>query len=203
MSTDPKNGVMVLSDDDRSPVVGPRRARITRPLTEPPAYSGRWGCAWVCDLASIRRGRPFDAPPDATIAHWIIEAPWSSEVVHSYSLAVVHLRSVLGIRPPTLLIPGASHEMALIAINPGADRAAMIRNAVTADQWLQPQVFGAQLAEPSDEAAAIRVARAGQLVCDGRLSPHPTHIESWIELFGGNMCRDGRALTVRSGEETN
>ena len=185
----PELGGAASGPEPLSPVVGPRRCRVTRPVASPPHYTGRWGRAWRVDLAAARKKRPHGAPPDAMIVHWVVEAPYSSEVVHSYSLMLVHLRFDFVHAPVTRYLDGATHEVALVAIHPEADRDAMLAAPAEVDGWLAPPVFGAQIVASSDEAAEGRVLHAVDLICSGRLSPHPTHARSWVELFGDNMLR--------------
>lgn len=180
------------AEEAPGPIVGARPCRISRPLLVPAARRGRFGRAWVCDLSAIRLKMPASSPPDAVIAHWLVEAPWSSEVVHSYSLIVVHLRYIFGSTPARLCVAGATHELALWAVNPGVDRAHMLTEPVRREDWLLPPVFGAQIVVGSDDAAVRRVAHAVDLVLEGRLSPHPAHVRSWAALFGDELLRRKR-----------
>lgn len=177
--------------EPRSPVIGARRCRVTKPLTVPATHRGRWGSAWRVDLNQVRRKQRVGAGAvrDATVAHWIIEAPWSSEVVHSYSLVCVHLRFELPLAPVVRYVEGATHEVALLAIHPQVDRIHMLREPVRMDSWLRPAVFAAQIIVGDDATAINRCGHAVDLVCAGRLSPHPTHARDWAELFGDNMMR--------------
>lgn len=175
------------------PIVGRVRARITRPLDHvQPDYRGRFGRAWRVRLEIMREKRQREtgkASSDAMVEHWIVEAPWSHEIVHSYSIVLVHLRSMSEKKPVTRYLPGATHEVALRAINPMADRGEMLRQPINLGNWLEPPVFAAQIVEPDDAAASVRVKRATELVCEGRISPEPSHVKSWAELFGDNMLR--------------
>lgn len=174
-------------DQPTSPIVGPRKCRITRPLVMPPSCGGRFGRAWRVDLAAARAKRGLSSPPDATVAHWVVEAPWSSEVVHSYSLILIHLRFTLHHQPVVRHLEGATHELALFAIHPETERAQMLAAPADPQVWLQPPVFAAQIVAREDDVAAARVGHAVSLVCEGRLSPHPTHARAWAQLFGDNM----------------
>ena len=184
----------VTSPEPLAPTVGPVPARISCPITSrPPDYAGRWARAWQCDLERARRLRP-PGMRDAVVAHWVLEAPWSSQVVHSYSLMLTHLRFMPDKGPIIRYLDDATHELALIAINPQADRALMLVAPAHPDEvWLQPPVFAAQLVAPSDQAAIQQMLRAVELVGEGRLSPHPTHARAWAEIFGDNMLRHAAA----------
>lgn len=191
------NQVQIVDTSALPPVVGCVRARITRPLTSEPVFRGRFGRAWTCDLEAIRCERL--GASDAMLAHWIVEAPWSHQVVHSYSLILVHLRFILD-RPVLRYLENATHEVHLRAIHPETDRAGMLRGPINLGYWIEPVVFAAQIVETSDAAAEARVRRAAELICEGRISPHPAHVRTWAELFGDNMLRVA-AVPVQSEEE--
>jgi hypothetical protein len=182
-----------VAEQPATPVVGRVRARIAYPLDAPPDVRGRFGRAWGVDLAAVRRRVPPGAPPDAMVAHWIIEAPWSHQVVHSYSLMVVHLRHMLGKRDYPVYLDGATHEMCLQAIRPDAPRGRMLVEPPDPRVWVEPMAFAAQIVAADDGVALRRVLRAVELVCEGRLSPHPSHARAWAELFGDNMLRRASA----------
>lgn len=200
------NGVslagLAAEGEEPSPIVGSRRCRISRPLTAPAAHIGRWGKIWLVDLAAARRKLSLGAIPDATVVHAVLEAPWSSEVVHSYSLICTHLRPrplYLG-RPVIKYLEGATHEFSLLAINPDVDRLPMLTAPADPGVWLSPPVFAAQIVASGDEAAVARVMHAAELVCAGVLSPHPTHVRSWVQLFGDNIMRRAQVPSEQVGE---
>lgn len=194
--------VMAAEAEQPSPVVGSRPCRITRPLHVRPDYVGRFGRAWRVNLVAARKGIMIQPgmTPDALVAHWVLEAPWSSQVVHSYSWLLIHLRFAFD-KPVRKYLPDATHELALLALHPEADRAAMLGAPTDLNAWLRPPVFAAHIAEKSDEAAVTRAFRAIELVCAGRLSPHPTHIRAWAELFGGNMMMEVAAQAAAVEKE--
>lgn len=175
-----------------SPIIGARRCRISRPLKLQPTHVGRYGRGWLVDLAAGRKKQPPGTPIDATVAHWIVEAPWTSEVVHSYSLICVHLRFSLTHAPVVRKLEGATHEVGLWAIRPDVDREPLVLSEMhLGDAWLRPEVFAAQFVARDDGEAAQRMGHTVELICDGRLSPHPTHAATWASIFGGNMMRSG------------
>lgn len=153
----------------------------------------------MCDLEAARRHAQLGAPPDAEVAHWIIEAPWSSEVVHSYSIVLVHLRPIVGWSEVARYLDGATHGLALWAISPQTDRERLLREPVYPLDWLQPAIFAAQIVARDDGEAAQRVVHAVELVCAGRLSPHPTRVRDWAEIFGYNMLARARPLLPAGG----
>lgn len=146
------------------------------------------------------RGQVGQQFSDATVAHWIVEAPWSHQVIHSYSLVLTHLRFTPGTKPPTKFLPGATHEVALWALNPMAPRDLLLRGPIDTTMWLA-LVYAGQIAEPTDSAATARIRRAAELVCQGRVSPYVEHVSSWIELFGDSIMRVARPPKPESDEE--
>lgn len=194
-----------VAEEERTPIapiIGARPCRISRPLRRPPTHAGRWGRAWRVDLDAVRRRMIMAGtiPHDAMVVHWLVEAPWSSLVVHSYSLVCVHLRYQPG-APVERYLEGATHEVVLIAINPSAEREPMLQAPIDPEVWLSPPIFAAQIIESDDNAAATRISRAVELICDGKLSPHPTHVRSWAVLFGDNMLRHAVGGRSGNGEE--
>lgn len=184
-----------------TPIVGRTRARVTVPLLVPPTITGRFGRAWLCDLAAARRSLPPPPAPDAMVAHWIVEAPWSHEVIHSYSLMLVHLRHMMGRRPPAPYLEGATHEICLYAIHPHAPRERMLVEAPHPSVWLEPMAFAAHFIAGNDDAAAERIVLAVRRVCEGALSPHPSHAGAWAEMFGDNMLRHARRPAPGASDE--
>lgn len=202
----PINGKLILAgsasvQEDLAPVIGARRCRVSRPLKVAPDHRGEYGRGWRVDLEAIRKRMPPEIRQrDATVVYWLVEAPWSSEVVHSYVLVCVHLRFSFFTGPVTRYLGGATHEMRLVAVNPQADREQLLVGVRDAETLLRPDVFAAQFIAADDAAAAARVAHAVELVCGGRLSPHPTHVRSWVELFGDNMVRRAQAPAPEQAE---
>lgn len=185
-------GTIDPSRAGRVPLLGSARAPIRRPLNVPPSMVGKMGRAWQCDLDAARCKLVDRARQDATVAHWIVEAPWAHPVWHSYSLVVVHLRDLPGLCPPLLYLDGATHEMHVYAIDPDADRERMLTSPIDFSCWLSPLNFAAQFRAPSDAVAASRVCQTVALICDGRLSPDTDFMRDWVQLYGDNMLKRSR-----------
>lgn len=176
------------------PVIGAHKARITYPLDAPAHVSGEYGRAWLCDLNAARAKMLISgmAQPDTMMSHWIVEAPWSHEVVHSYSLILIHLRHSPSQRPVFRYRADATHELTLYPIHPAAPREQMLAGPVNPTMWVPPIAFASQIAESTDPAAEVRIYQAVKAICAGKLSPHPDHARYWAELFGD--CMLSRAL---------
>lgn len=175
------------------PVVGRVRARITRPLSLEPNISGRYGRAWSCNLDTARLSGSPGQPPDATVALWVMELPWSHQVVHSLLLGIVHLRYLPGRPRPEYYLEGATHEVHLFGLHPEADRAHLVLNGVDPRMLIRPPMFAAQMICGSDDEARTGARRAVWLACDGKLGSRPEHMRAWAEVFGDNMLRHALA----------
>lgn len=190
------NGVPIIGGADVTrrllppPIVNPVRARIAYPLNVPPTHQGRYARAWEVDLPAIRRTMvPQRLEPDAMVAHWVIEAPWCHQIVHSYSLVVLHLRELPGRRSVDKFRPDATHEIQLFGINPAAPRAQILTQPLDPSMWVTPPAYIGQIAVQSDTRAVAEAQHAVNLILEGRLSPDPRHVWSWAKIFGDDVLK--------------
>ena len=148
-----------------------------------PTLTGPAGRAWRQDLNAIR-AKCIPNKQDATLASWIIEAPWANCMWPHYWLALIHLRQLDDKRPTKIYLPGATHEIWIYALDP--------REKITLDDlphFLTPMNFAAQFIEPGDQRAQDRVCSAVVEILDGRLSPDTDYIKQWYRRFGDNMIK--------------
>jgi len=153
-----------------------------------PDLTGPRGRAWRIDMDAYFK--TFNISEDdrrrASIAGWIIEAPWAHPFWHSYAIGLLHLRPHPD-HAPVINRPGATHEFWLHAMNPKESREPII-NATGAPHLLLPANFAAQLVQPSDEDAIAYVESAAvKEIVEGRLSPDTDFARLWIERFGDYM----------------
>ncbi len=163
-------------------------------ITDKPAIVGRGARAWLIDLEAARKRRGVPPNSDATIVHWVLEAPWAHPLWHSYSVVCIHLRPLAHHHEIKFYLDGATHEIWVISLDPrSGSRQKLLEYATWGVEGstpsLNPPNFASQFIEISDDLAIERVARAIEQVCDGELSPDTDYIQSWVELFGSNMIR--------------
>lgn len=170
-------------------------AKILKPITLPALVGGAHGRAWLCNLPEGLRRAKVSETDDATLAYWIVEASWAHPIWHSYAIVLVHLRPLPDLRPTKFYLANATHELWVMALDPDADRAAIIEGELSGRWWLQPKNFAAQFIEATDDLALARIRAAVQRICDGRLSPDSDLIHQWVALFGDNMLRDRTVAT--------
>lgn len=81
----------------------------------PPDMHGQWAAAW--------RQRCYERTDDprmqATVDSWLVRSPMSHPFWWWYAVYLVHLRPAEGLGPPKLGFPEATHELGVIALNPG------------------------------------------------------------------------------------
>lgn len=196
-----------MSDDEKPTVImvgtGARNAEMLSdiagaPMKKTPAEPavrkapdlvGEHGKAWTCDLAVGLRTMNLRPEDDATLVHWVVEAPWAHPAWHSYSIVLVHLRPMPDGRQTKLYLEGATHEMTVWAMDPKVDRNTLVDTGIVGGHWMRPTNFGAQFIEIADELALKRINRSVQDICDGRLSPDTDFIRTWARLYGDNMIK--------------
>lgn len=162
---------------------------IKGPIAVAPDVVGTRGRAWKCDLLRVRNANP---ETDATLVHWLIEAPWAHPCWHSYSLVMIHLRPLAGEvagGETKFYLPCATHELWLYALDPNKERESMIKTGAVDNRWLRPANFGAQFTELNDEDALARILTVVTEVCNGELSPDTDHTRAWIKRFGHSMIK--------------
>lgn len=163
-------------------------------ISTPPTITGAYSRAWSIDLDRARSGMAAAGRTDATVAGWIIAAPWAHPFWHSYRLVLIHLRPMPDNRPTKFYLPGATHEIWLEALDPDHPRQSAVDGSPA--HTLRPMNFGAQFIEASDADAAARIASSVKMICDGLLNPDTDAIRQWVALYGDNMLRDRERRVV-------
>lgn len=129
-----------------------------------PDLQGVSGRAWV----SLPRTNL--AAPDMTLANWLLHCPASHPLWPWYMVSLIHLRPVDGVKEAQIRIPGAQHELVIIAIDPGLDPDPD-PDSTTGYHYLRPINLAEQFVVP-DDAAAIKLAGVVvQSFVHGGLSP--------------------------------
>jgi hypothetical protein len=155
-------------------------------LQAPPTKQTQYGKAWRIDLSLWRQYAASQGAgtAGAEVSAWIVEAPWAHPVWHSYLLMAIHLRGAPDLPAPVIHLPGASHECAVIALNP--------EYTPTLDRfprYLRPLNFTGQWVAESDEAAAVKIEACVDEILSGVLSPDTDYMRKWIERFSDSNIK--------------
>lgn len=127
--------------------------------------SGRVATAERMPLVDIR------APAEeACLAAWLIDAPGQAIAWRHYLLSVCHLRPVPGAGPAVIRIPGATHELLLIALDPAGNPNVGDRESL---RFLTPLNAEAQFTVDTDAQAVALAEEATRAICDGYMPAEP------------------------------
>jgi hypothetical protein len=130
----------------------------------------------------------------ATLAAWFLNCPGQSPGWDRYLLSVIHLRPIPRARPAAILVPGATHEVILFALDP-------IRRPqpTRPHSWkpLLPINVMEQVQLPDDDAARTLLRGAARAVMDGLLPAEPA-LSGAVEPWRTSMIRTAAHLR---GEE--
>lgn len=164
-------------------------APITDPIDLPPVLRGKYSSAWAVDLDAFRKGPGGAGPNDASVAGWVVQAPWAHPVWHSYLVSIVHLRPLPRQTVDLIIkLEGATHEVFCYALCPEHPRLPLIKGEGP-PYPLTPANYVGQFVAASDAAAMEQVEKAVQQICDGTLSPDTDFRRLWFALFGDHFYR--------------
>lgn len=137
-------------------------------MTDHETYLGRNGRAERLTLDPSLQGA------DTTLAWWLLTGTWHP-AWPQFVISVIHLRDVEGREPAKLQFPGATHELIVLALNPGDppkvyEAADLERKGLKLCGYLEPIDVVHQF-EATDEQME-KLARLSAWGCvDGLLNP--------------------------------
>ena len=166
------------------------RLKIKDPLTRKPDISGPHGRAWLVNGEAARIKAGVAPEQVAQIAAWVIEAPWAHLAWHSYWLCLTHLRPMPDVRDTIVYLDGGTHELVLYAMDPQKRRDDVLDGDNPFPALLSPCNFAAQIIEPGDAEAVMRISETVQDICNGVISPDTDFIRVWGLRFGDNMMKE-------------
>lgn len=146
--------------------------------------------AWLLDQEARVKAQGFSPEHDATLASWIVAAPWAHPFWFNYWIYLCHLRPIdrgEGPIPTKFHLEGATHEMWVAALSPEVPLKEQLEADVPA--YLTPNNFAAQMIYPSDEVAKQHIERAVRDILAMQLSPDTDFRSQWVARFGSSMVR--------------
>lgn len=139
-------------------------------------------------------------PGKAFGAAWLLTAPWAHPFWSQYEIALYDLTTKIeGMGDPILYLEGATHEVAVHALDPNhpVDR---LPRKDSEGSWLgalhrlTPANHAYQFRAESDEAATARIQGVVDAINAGTVSPDTDFIQQWDALFS-----DGQSLRKSAG----
>jgi len=134
-------------------------------------------CGWMAwDLTLPKRlERPDHA---ATIAGYLLFCPGAHAFLSWWMTSVIHLRDIPGVPPAKIIVPGATHEILCVTINP--ERCPDPDPEHTEDfHYLRPIDQAVQFIAPSDAAATAVLAALVNRIVIGDISPDSDYRSVW------------------------
>jgi len=154
----------------------------------PPTLIGEHGAAWEVDLPRARQLAGETEQSDATVAMWIVFAPWAHPLWAYYAIGAIHLRPHPARKPAKIYNdPRVTHEVVVFALDPltvpeTVNTAKLVKMTPVnfAGQWVV-----AERPNPVDldRGAAAKVRATVEEILAGVLSPDTDFIREWVKRF--------------------
>lgn len=160
----------------------------------PPDIDG-FARAWRLKFDAARakataRGRA----DDSSVCAWCVNAPWANIFWSNYAIMCVHLRDQPNqTKPPTINLPGATHEIIVLALDPN------FTPEIDPDpglHYLTPANFAGQFKVASDAAAEEVVEKIVRRICAGTLNPDTDAMKQWVAIFGDHGLKSHYRLGI-------
>lgn len=160
-----------------TPALPPRYAGTT--IADPPTFTGRGGTAWRLRLAPLGdRARP---DWDATVDAFILRVPEAHPFWDHWLVSLIHLRPIAGVKPATIRLTGATHELLIMALDPECALPGLDVDASFHPRWLSPIDVVEQFQATDDAVAAQIFELAVRVIVDGQASPDQDWRAWWKE----------------------
>jgi hypothetical protein len=147
----------------------------------PPTLKTDHGAAWELDDTT--------ETGTARVASWVVFCPWAHPFWSYYLIAAVHLRKQNGVPDGKVLLPGATHEVFVMALDPQKvpDVLLPARSALSPMNFAGQWIAAARLNPvDQDKAAARDIRKCVDDILAGTLSPDTDFRRQWVERFSGS-----------------
>lgn len=162
----------------------------------PPTLFGAHGAAWEVDLPKARALAGETEDSDSTVALWIVYAPWANAFWSYYLIGGIHLRRSNALSTPKIMLPGATHEVLVFALDPEAVPDTVdtykIRKLTPANFVGQWRVAVRPNPVDLDNGAAAKIRVTVEEILAGVLSPDSDYVHAWVKRFSASNLKGGR-----------
>lgn len=146
--------------------------------TTTPDFTGKYGKAWRVHMPPVgQRGRP---DVDASIDMFIVQRRGAHVLWDHWGVTMIHLRPIEGCRPPHITVPGATHELMIVALNP--EKPLPPLNSAAPDfapAYLTPIDIAQQFICPDDAFAQHLLELSVDAIIAGYISPDEDARRDW------------------------
>lgn len=152
----------------------------------PPTLSGAFDAAWKCDLDAVRKDPRHANGVDSTVAAWVVLAPNAHPLWAYYAIISIHLRPDPQMPPAKIWLPGASHEIWCIALDPEQtpDLLSPLSTMLRPVNFIgQHDVYTRLNPVDQDKAATTTTENVVLDIVRGALSPDTDARRDWCERF--------------------
>lgn len=148
-----------------------------------PDLSGVAAFAWrMHDRLVPRREDPVDW--QGCVSVWFIDGPQFHPLWHWWRIQAVHLRPIVGAPPARLHFQGATHEIAIMSVDPeGTPNVDATTGADLAVKLLSPFDLVHQVGGITDQQAAKIVEGMVGMMVRGHLSPDSDFRGAWETII--------------------
>lgn len=166
-------------------------------LSREPDLKGARGMAWHSPPLTEE---VLAAHPDwrGGIGLWLLHAPMCHPVWHNYIVSGIHLRTIAGVRPATIKLHGATHEMSVFATDPiwtPDDGWCVDGDGRWARFFLSPLNLCEQVVLQDDEAMGELLRIYARSCCIGTIDPElPRSVQSHSIQATATHLREGKHL---------
>lgn len=128
-------------------------------------------------LEACNKLAPADPARFTGVGSWIIRAPWMHLAWKDHYVGICHLRDVPAMPPAKIILPGATHEMSVFALNPDQEPNILSLRILT------PISIAQQFTAKSDADAVNMIQQLFLYVLDGKLSVDSDYRSTWRHML--------------------
>lgn len=148
-------------------------------ITVKPDYTGVDGnAAWELDRKLFTEGT-------AVTVAWVLQLPTAHPIFKQYLVSCISLADITGIPKAIVHLPGATHEIAVYAMNPDDENPTLQK----LPSILQPPNFVGQFIAANDAEAYSRTNATVFEVMVGVLLIDTDYRHMWVNRFGGHCLK--------------
>lgn len=149
-----------------------------------PDRTGRFGRARRFNIFAALGKLGDKAAGDATVGSWVVHAPGYRILWAYYQIAVCHLRDAPGIASAVHMLPGSTHIVFVLALNPSFSP-----TLDTMNHYLTPTNFAGEFIAENDITACEKIEESVMEILNGKPSPDTDFIREWVKRYSDSNLK--------------